>query len=585
MANEALLANIRKNLNSQERAKFDEAITMQDDTDISEAGIWQAYYIASPNNFFSSVLPKTPKTFAKIAFGNKPKTDELYLAAERIIAASPAFKNTELDLIKIAKAWDIVAKAANRARDEEKKYLAVHKSNANSQEAARLHTNTQKYESGAQRTFYNIVKSRSERFNVMLGLYNDANIKRRNKRIKKYLFREENDQIFARLNKKLDKLNSEGIKQIKSALNKEHKANVQQIYEQTLPQFTGSGPISRRAAKAVNSVTKSMIGVGIEKGYIDTNTTIKKQEADIMLAEDIRFLNEADGVFGLYQQKLKVPTYLQGNALDTNNINIADVNWPNLRETLKTETIKAAHENLQSSTSEIASKGKRGIRIFAFITTIIATVTSVGLAITFPPSIPFIAAFYGLFLISIASFLYFNKDPIPQVADQSKGILQQLSSTINEMVFPKKKPSFDIPEDTKKFLQSLDSEVGDLLQAHFQERAKNIEQSIAKQSDNNDIKIELDNLDNDWSNILIAAKNAAKTSNKEEFQKIAMAYLTHAYENIERPKFVEFAKRKKLLWDSERKIEDTTFAVEKNKIESLTKLADKIQHITSRPQT
>lgn len=578
-----LLLNIQKALKVEPYNGFKDLLKNQNysvEDAVPEDLIWQAFYEADPQAFFKFVLPQQANQISRVILGTKPKTETVYLAADRIIAASSAFAKASADLKKLAAAWDIVIAAETSARKTEQEYLKNNPNNTNSIEAKVLRENTKKYEAGAKQVFYNVLSVRAKGFQIMTALYNDPNIARRNKRIKKYLFRAESDKIFARLSKKLDKLDNEGLRDINLTLKKRADDIVETIREKTIPQVKGKSFISRKAASLVNFAARSSVETAVNNFLVSPGLEEKKQQSQDMLPEDYKFIDAADALFGLNDDTLKFREWKKGKTIDINNMQPEDITFYNLRTTAqkKISSEVIAHPSVD--------KGKRALRIVAAVGAVILAIVSVALIITFPPSLPFVIGADVVLALAGGSLMYFSRDPLPAVAKRSNSVFANVIERIADFLAPKPKPQFDMPDSSKDFLKNLDPDLVNLLKEHFEGRADSIKQQLEgapinqAQFNKGNIKQDLDELSEDWQQILSIANIASKNQDQTQFVVAIKGYLKDSYTAVERPQYIELAKRKKILWDNERQREDLGFNDEKIRIEELTKIAEKLNSIT-----
>lgn len=583
MANEEVLTLMQKRLSLYDLPKF-EAIVQQNGNpnEVDEAILWRALYLTNSVDFYSLVLPQPDKllgVYIPIVGRKKYKDKDVFMAAPRIAAASVAFIE-ERNLYNMHKAWDIVARASMLARENEQKYLVKEGSNPQDVEAKRLHDITSKYEEDEIKTFNNILKTRPEKFKVMEFLYKDSNIARRNRRIDKYLFKKANDKIFTKLQRKLHKLDSEGLKEIHESLAEDRVGVIKDIRNPTIPVFEGKGFVGRRVARIKNTIADSVVGVVLNYGFLETpNIDRKKQEADTMLPDDFLFIEAADKFFGLDSRILKMGEPIIGTPLDLNNILAKDLTAANLMATLGDQGAKVANENIKSSTAKIADRGKRGLRIAAAAISIIMISISIGLIVAFPFTMPVMAACIVVILAAVGSFFYFKRDPISKVVENYKAIRSDISSSIINIV-KDPKSRFNMPDATRQYLQDLDPKISKILETHFKERAAKIKEKLrtANVSEKELIEKDLDKLEDDWK--IITAENI---SDRHQFYDLIKIYLREEYENVERPKFIALAQENKRLAERDpQQRNNLFFSEEKTKIDELAKLVEKVTSIDDR---
>lgn len=583
-----ILEHIQQVLPPNDWIKFNDIKKTLDKTNNpeSESYLWRIFYQVNPDIFYKDVLsqnnksnifanPKTTvgkalniankKITGSLPFGRFSKVSRdktnVFETADKIIAASDAFIE-ELNLKNLSSAWDAVSAAVNESHKNEEKYLNTPGHSKNDQEWRQLKEVSSNYEQDAQKVFNNILKTRPPEFQVLAGLYSDSNLKRRDKRIKKYLFANENDHTFKKLNAKLEKLNTERIKFAKTEVNKAKNDIVKELHQQsgTTINTKDKSFVGRQVAKAINSAGSAVTSILIDKKIIQTpDIERQNQEISDLLADDLTFIREADKIFGFEDNTIKINTIpSDGKPLDPNRIELKDITSANIYATTTNQAKTNINDSFTASTKVIAEKSKRMARILGLTIAFVTVLVSVAVIVTLPPAMPFVIGINLFIFAAIGSFFYFNRDPISKTANTSKGLLTRFKDWITSgrnKKSNKKSAAFDMPEKTQKFLHSIDSEINSLLHSHFKDRAAalNSELQVSPKTEEENIDITMKNkvekLENDWELIITAANIAADSNNKEQFCAVALTYFKEEYKNVTRPHFIELAKDRKKQHD------------------------------------
>lgn len=553
----ALLEYLRGALTLNEFQAFQEkraALALLPHPDFQIMHAWQALYAVNSQLFFKLVLPSEGNsTFAnkvrdmiKNQKNKKYKTDHLDYSVAIIANVSDSFK--EQDLKQFAEAWNVVAYASNDAHEKEEKYLKDRDHSQYDAEYLQLQAKTQLYDKYASQIAANILQIRPAQFKDLADLFDDGDVKRRNRRMYKYMFLDENSPRVQRIHTKVDELKQERKDAVEKVIQEDEQHFVKSLKDQSKSKSTKKGLGPRLGNTIRNVIVDTFVDISVQKKVVDSVYLQElRKEAKEFSPENMLYIHELDQAFGISADTLELNLKSTATPFaDLQNIKIKDLTVSTIIATAQDVATNKLGAKIQSSS--FVERGNRVARIAIAAVVLCVAIGFAAAAILFPPITPFIIAASVILTLAGMSFLYFKRDPIKKVTNIATDAVPTFTDSFMKLFRPKaplNTNSFAPSAKAKEFLNTLDPLIATKLETHFRNSIEYIEKkSKQPNAPEDELKQELLRLIADWKAIMRCAEIAAdgNPNAKETFYQELDRYIKDVYLGLVRPQLTTLAK-------------------------------------------